>query len=235
MAEFKVQTLEGTQYVEAHLQNETIQAEAGVFCYYKGDIAIHSKVFPSLLSVIRSRLAREAVYRPTYTGTGVITLESTLGGFHVMHLDNENWILEPSTYWASEASVNVSFHRENLLTSYWAGEGWVYLQTRVRGSGKVVVNTRGPIEEVVIEPGRRVVVEGKHVVCRSSGITFSVQRATTNFLGRFTSGEGWVRVYEGSGRLLLNPAPYWRYRMMMENAKPSDQTFEDTAPVETTT
>jgi uncharacterized protein (AIM24 family) len=229
MAEFKVHTLEGTQYVEAHLDNETIQAEAGAFCYLRGNIEIHSRLIPSLFSVVRSKLAREAVYRPTYTGTGVITLESTLGGFHVMSLQGESWILEPGTYWASEKSLTVSFHRESLMTGYWAGEGLVYLQTKVRGTGKVVVNTRGPVEEVKIEPGKNVVVEGKHVVCRSAGVTFTVRRATRNFLGRFTSGEGWVRVYEGNGWLLLNPAPYWRYRMMMDNARAADQTFEDDA------
>jgi uncharacterized protein (AIM24 family) len=90
-------------------------------------------------------MADEAVYRPTYTGTGVITLESSLGGFHVISLQVETWILERGTYWASEGSVDVGFHREKLQTGLWTGEGPVYLQTRVRGEGQVVLTTRGPV------------------------------------------------------------------------------------------
>jgi uncharacterized protein (AIM24 family) len=227
MAEFKVQSLEGTQYVEARLDSETIQAEAGAFCYLTGDIAIRSRFVPSFGGIISSLLAQESLYRPTYSGTGVITLESTLGGFYVMDLDDETWILEPGTYWASEESIKVSFHREKTLTSIWAGEGLVYLQTKVRGKGKVVVNTRGPIEHIQLQPGKKVVVEGKHVVCRTADVSFKIQRPTRNFLGIYTSGESWVRVYEGSGKLLLNPAPYWRYRMLTEQAGPVDQTVQD--------
>ncbi len=42
------------------------------------------------------------------------------------------------------------------------------------------------------------------------------QRGTSS--GRFTSGEGIVRVFEGPGRVLLNPAPYWRYRIMADRS-----------------
>jgi uncharacterized protein (AIM24 family) len=44
----------------------------------------------------------------------------------------------------------------------------------------------------------------------------TMTRPTKNYLGRFTSGEEFLRVFEGSGRLILNPAPYWRYRIMKE-------------------
>lgn len=222
MAEFKVHHLEGTQYVDAHLNNETIRTESGALCYLNGDITIHSKLIPSLGELVKSLLADEAIYRPTYTGTGVITLEATLAGFHVLDLAEETWVLEPGTYWASEERVNVSFHRESLLTSMWAGEGLIYLQTKVRGPGKVVVTTRGPIEGIQLEKGKKVVAEGKYVICRTADVSFGIRRATKNYFGRFTSGEGLVRVYEGTGKLLLNPAPYWRYRLFTERGGDPD-------------
>ncbi len=141
MAEFKIHELEGTRYVDIHLRDEVVRVEAGALSYLQGDIQIHSKLMPSLGGAIKSLLADEAIYRPMYVGTGVITLESTLGGFHVLDLHGESWILERGTYWASEGSVDVSYHRERMLTSLWAGEGPVYLQTKVKGHGKVVVTT----------------------------------------------------------------------------------------------
>ena len=222
MAEFKVHSLEGTQYVDAHLNDETIRAEAGALCYLTGDITVHSRLMPSFGGFVRSLLAEEALYRPTYTGTGVVTLESTLGGFHVLELKEETWILEPGTYWASEESVGVSFHRERFLTSFWAGEGLIYLQTKVTGPGKVVLTTRGPVEEIQLERGSKVAAEGKYVICRTADVAFSMRRPTKNLFGSYTSGEGWVRVYEGTGRILLNPAPFWRYRLFTERGGDPD-------------
>jgi uncharacterized protein (AIM24 family) len=115
-------------------------------------------------------------------------------------------------------SIDVAFKREGFLTGLWAGEGLIFLQTKVSGSGKVVLATRGPIEMIELEKGKKVVAEGQYVVARSEGVSMKIRRAARNFMGRFTSGEGIVRVFEGPGRVLLNPAPYWRYRIMADRA-----------------
>jgi uncharacterized protein (AIM24 family) len=218
MARFEVHNLEGSHYVDIILENEMVRAEAGALCCMTGDITLESRLLPSVGGLIKSLLADEAIYRPTYTGTGIVTLESSFGGFHVLELAGETWILESGAYWASDGSVNVSFHRESILTSLWAGEGFVYLQTKVSGHGKVAVTTRGPVEEIALEPGKKFVAEGKYVIGRTAGVSLKIRRATKSYLGRFTAGEGWVRVYEGTGRILLNPTPYWRYRLLTERA-----------------
>jgi uncharacterized protein (AIM24 family) len=229
MAEFKVVELEGTRYVEIRLNHEMVRVESGALSYFTGDIRVHSQLVPSLSGLISSLLADESVYRPTYTGTGVITLESSLGGFHILDVDGESWILERGAYWASEGSVDVSFHRERLVTAFWAGEGPVYLQTRVRGFGKVVLTTRGPVEEISLSGGKTLAAEGKYVIARTGDVTFKVRRTTKNFLGMFTSGEGLARTYQGSGRILLNPAPYWRYRVFTERGGNPDTPSKATS------
>jgi uncharacterized protein (AIM24 family) len=223
MAKFDVQELEGVHYVDMTLDNETVRAEAGALSYLTGDIKVHSKLIPSIPSAIKSVLALQAIYRPTYTGTGVVTLLSSLGGFHVMDLDDENWILERGTYWASEGNVEVSFHRVDFWTAYRAGEPIIYLQTRVKGSGKVVVRTRGPIEELTLAEGQKVAVDGKSVIGWSSDVRFRIRRPTDNFFGKLTSGQGRLRVFFGPGRVLLNPAPHWRYRLFAEGE--DDKSF----------
>jgi uncharacterized protein (AIM24 family) len=222
MAEFKIQHLEGTRYVEIHLNHEMVRIEAGALSYFQGQIEAHSPLIPSLTGAIKSIIADAAIYRPTYFGTGIITLESSLGGFHTLELDGESWILERGTFWACEGSIDVSYHREALIPSIWAGEGPVYLQTKVSGHGKVVVTTRGPVERIELAKGQRVASESNNVICRTGDVRFSVRRPTKNLMGRFTSGEGLVRVYEGSGTILLNPAPYWRYRMFTDRSRQFD-------------
>jgi uncharacterized protein (AIM24 family) len=230
MAEFKVHKLEGMQYVEIHLDDEAVRAEAGALNYFAGDITIYSRLFPSLTAVTKSLLADEAIYRPTYTGTGVITLECSLGGYHILELKGESWILERGSYWASDGAIDVSFHREGVLTSLEAGEGLVYLQTRVSGRGKVALTTRGPVKEVTLGDGQQMVAEGRSVIARTSDVTFKMRRPTKNLLGIFTAREGWwLRAYQGPGKILLNPRPYWRYWVMVERNReedlPSQTTF----------
>ena len=218
MARFEVHELEGTKYVDVILDNESIRAEAGALCYMTGNISITSRLIPEFTSAIRAMLTDEAIYRPVYTGSGTITLESSLGGFHILDLNNESWILERGAYWSSEMSVDVSYKRENVLTSLWAGEGLIFLQTMISGTGKVVLATRGPIEEIQLEQGKEVVAEGQYVVARTADVSMKIRRATSNYFGSVTSGEGLVRVFAGTGRILLNPSPYWRYRIMSEKS-----------------
>ena len=217
MAVFEVKEVEGVHYVDMTLDNETVRAEAGALSYLNGDIKVHSKLIPSIPSAIKSVLALQAIYRPTYTGTGVVTLLSSLGGFHIMDLDDENWILERGTYWASEGSIDVSFHRVDFWTAYRAREPIIYLQTRVKGRGKVAVRTRGPIEELTLAEDQKVAVDGKSVIGWSSDVRFRVRRPTDNYFGKLTAGQGRLRVFFGPGRVLLNPAPHWRYRLFAES------------------
>ena len=229
MVDFQVHSMEGTQYVEVHMESDMFRAEAGAFCYYTGDVEIRSKLIPSFGGVMRALLAGEKVYRPTYRGTGIVTLESSLGGFHVLDLQDETWILEPGTYWASDDEIKISYHREPIMTSIYAGEGLIYLQTKVSGTGKVVVTTRGPVEMIELEPGKKVAVDGQSVICRTKDVSFKIRRSTKNWLGRLTSGEGRIRVYEGPGKILLNPAPFWRYKAFTERVGSPDYPSRESA------
>ena len=229
MAEFLVKELEGTRFVQIGLNDEMVRVEAGALNYYSGDIRIHSPVVPSVGRLVTSLLANEAVYRPSYTGSGVITLESSLGGFHFLDLDGETWLLERGAFLASEGTVEVGFRREPIRTAIWTGRGLIYLETRVRGSGRVVMTTRGPVQEIQLRPGQRFAAESDSVIARTGDVSFTVHRATTNFLGFLTSGEGWVRVYEGTGRSLLNPTPFWRLRVFADRGKKPDLAARATA------
>jgi uncharacterized protein (AIM24 family) len=219
MAEFKVHHLEGMYYVDVHLDHEMVRCESGALNYLIGKVDIHSQLIPSVGGLFSSLLSGESVYRPTYTGTGVVTLESSLGGFHVLELAGESWILEKGAYWASEGQVELQFFRERLMTSLWAGEGLVYLQTKVSGHGKVVVTTKGPVEEILLEEGQKIVVDGQCVIGRSASVDFKIRRPTKNYMGRFTAGEPIVRTYHGPGKVLMNPTFYWRYFMAMQRQK----------------
>lgn len=211
MAQFEIVEQEGVRLVKITLANETVRTESGALYYMRGPIEMESKA-PSVGGFLKSIATGESVFRPTYTGTGELYLEPTLGGFHVFDCNNETWIAENGAYWASEISVTVDVHREKTLTALKSGEGFMDFQTKLSGQGKIVLQAQGPVEIMNLQ-NDRLVVDGKYVLARSASIHYSAQRATKSLFGSLTSGEGLVRIYEGTGTLLLAPLPYWRQRL----------------------
>jgi uncharacterized protein (AIM24 family) len=206
MAEFEICELEGMRWVQIRLRDETVRAEAGALSHLQGDIKITARL-PSPVSALKSIVSDEALVRPSYTGTGTINLESSMGGYHPFEVAGESWILENGAYWASEGSVELRLHRERVWTSFWAGEGFIDYQTKVTGYGRVVLNAPGPVEEVTLE-NERLMVEGKLVLARTEGLAYRMRRATSLVQSLF-SGESAMRAYEGTGKALVCWTPYW--------------------------
>jgi len=73
MATFEVIERQGLRMVKATINNETIRAEAGALHYMQGDVTLESKA-PSAGGFLKSLVTQESIFRPTYTGTGVIFL-----------------------------------------------------------------------------------------------------------------------------------------------------------------
>jgi uncharacterized protein (AIM24 family) len=207
MAEFQIVAEENTHFVRAILQKESIQAESGALAFLRGDIAMRAPL-PGPLTLLRTSLSEEAAVRPTFTGTGEIVLESSLGGFYAFEVREKPWILERGAYWASESTVKLELHRESAWTSFWSGDGLIDFQTKVSGQGKVVLNAAGPVEEIELGD-EEIAVEGRFVIARSSRIRFSVRRPSRGILSSWLSGEKLLRVYRGPGRILLSATPFF--------------------------
>ena len=211
MAQFEIIEQEGVSLVKVTLANETIRTEAGALYYMLGDVTMESKT-PSLGGLFKSMASGESIFRPTYTGTGVVFLEPSLGGFHLLEVSGEDWILESGAYWASDSGITVGAFREKAWTAFKSGEGLVDYQTRIGGQGTVVMAAQGPVQAVKLA-NDKLVVDGNYVLARPATMTYNVERAAKSLLGSMTSGEGFVRVYQGTGTVLMAPIPFWRQRL----------------------
>jgi uncharacterized protein (AIM24 family) len=212
MAEFEIQTAQNTRFVRAVLRDESIRAEAGALAYLRGNITMKAPI-PGPRAFLRASLSEEAVVRPTYTGSGEIFLEASLGGFHALEVQEKPWILERGAYWASEASVDLGVHRETVLNSFWTGEGFIDFQTKVSGHGKVVLNASGPVEEIDLGD-EEIAVEGRLVIARSSRVKYFVRRPSRSRLSSWLSRERLLRVYRGPGCILLSATPFWSHLLL---------------------
>ena len=212
MALFEVIHQEGVRLVKATLGNDTIRTEAGALYYMRGNVTMESKA-PSAAGMLKAMATGEKVFRPTYTGTGEVYLEPSFGNFHVFELGGAEWIVERGAYWASDMTVDVEVHRDDTMTSLLSGQGFVNFQTKVRGSGHVVVTAQGDVQELLLD-NDKLVVDGTFVVARTGTLHYSMQRATKSLFGSMSSGEGLVATFAGTGKVLIAPIPYWRHRMM---------------------
>jgi uncharacterized protein (AIM24 family) len=206
VATFSVREVEGMRQVRIDLADEAVRVEAGAMSTMRGDIRLTTPI-PGPLSLIRSALTDEAAVRPSYAGSGSIMLRPSLGGFHMLDLKGETWVLEPGAYLASDAGVEVGLQRERFWAGFWAGDGMLKFLTRVSGTGRVVINTPGPVEEAPVSGGA-FRATGRLVLGRTAGLRFESQlpvRWPLHFIAR----QRRMRAFIGAGRVLVCWTPYW--------------------------
>lgn len=220
MATFEVQHTEGMRWVTVELADDDVRTERGALNHMQGSIAMDVPL-PSLRAMWVSLFSDESVLRPRYHGTGTVVLDSSLGSYHRLEVRRgEKWILDRRCFWASDGEVELSVRRESWLTAWYAGEGFIWYKTVLAGDGQVMLSVDGPVREVHLKDDR-LVVDGPQVVARTTGIRLSLRRPTTSLVSFWLSGQRRSHVYEGTGRLLLCPTPFWRLRMQQERLGPA--------------
>ncbi len=201
--------------VRIDIANETVRARRGALSNMFGSIQLVPNL-PGAGDVFRSLFNSEARVRPYYSGTGTILLQPSLGGYHLLQVrDGEQWILEPGIYWASEGSVRLGFYKERTWPSLWAGDGPFAWKTVLSGSGMAAINAPGPVEMIDIDDAE-MRVQGRLVLGRTRGLRFTSRRAA-RFPRNLISGQRRLRVFTGTGRLMVCWTPYWNehlYRRM---------------------
>jgi len=211
LAEFTVREVEGMRQVRLDIEDETVRARRGALSNMNGDIRLTPRI-PSLGDVYRSIFTREARIRPYYTGSGSIMLQPSLGGYHILDvIKGDRWILEPGVYWASEGHLELGLYREDMWPSLWAGDGLFPWKTTIEGHGGVAINAPGPVETVELDDAD-LKVQGRLVLGRTSGLKFSSHRSAS-FPRNLISGQKRLRVYSGTGKLLVCWTPYWNQHM----------------------
>lgn len=202
--QIQIAEFEGQKFVKVSLQNETVRSESGALHYFRGNIEMESKA-PSAGGFLSSMVTGETAFKPTYTGSGEVYFgPPNFGEYHILELNDEEWVIDQGAYVCSDMGVEVSAFRNKASAALLGGEG--LFQTRVSGTGQVVVQAPGKLQQIQLH-GETLAVDGRFGIARSAGIDFSVRRASKSMLGSVTSGEGLVNVFEGHGTVYIAPVP----------------------------
>ncbi|GAP44030.1 uncharacterized conserved protein, AIM24 family [Lentimicrobium saccharophilum] len=207
---FSVEEKQMLKMVKVEMQNTMFRCESGAMYYMQGNLQIESKM-PSAGGLLKSMVTKETAFKPTISGTGTVYLEPSFGEFTIMDLKNETWILDKGAYYASEMGIEVGLWTNKAISGLFSGEG--FFQTQVSGTGKVIVVSNGPLEEINLV-NDRLVVDGSFAIARTAGIDFTVNKATKGLFSSWTSGEGIVNTFTGTGKVLIAPAANRHVTMM---------------------
>ena len=221
MAEFSIRDVEGMRQIRISIADETVRARRGAMSNLRGQVRLIPRL-PGLGDMLRSGFTREGAIRPHYEGTGEILLQPSHGGYHLLDITlGERWILEPGVFWACEGSVRLGMTRDPFFASLWAGDGFLNWKTTLSGSGRAAINTPGPVETVEIEDAE-MRVQGRLVLGRTDGLSFSSQRPA-GLLRSGLSGQSRLRVFKGTGKLLVCWTPYWNEKLLRQLSYDEDE------------
>lgn len=191
------------------ISNVTLQA--GSMQWMVGDVTMGTGIKSAgdlLGKMFKGAVSKEGAIKPEYSGTGKVILEPTYK--HIILLDVGEWggsvTVEDGMFLAMESSITQKIAmRSNVSSAVLGGEGLLNLS--LNGDGIVALESNTPSQELIeVELTNDVLkIDGNMAVAWSTGLQFTVERASKSLIGSSTSGEGLVNVYRGTGRILMAP------------------------------
>lgn len=194
------------------LNNDAVRTEPGVLQFLKGHIEMESTtgmgggVSGFMKGAFAAARTGETIFKPLYRGTGEIYLEPTFGHYWLMQLKNQTFYADQGLFCCCEDSVKVDAHKVESFSARVAGGEGRY-QTKVSGTGIVVLRIPVPVSEILelkLE-NETLQVDGSFALLRTDGVHFSVERASSSFIGAITSGEGILQTFRGTGQVWVAP------------------------------
>ena len=161
-----------------------------------------------LKKLVKSSVTSETIIKPKYTGKGSLVLEPTF--YHILLMDLDEWegdvVIEDGMFLACEDTVELEVTaRKNVSSLILGGEGiW---NTMLAGYGLVALESPVPADELIVVDLEDDIIklDGSMAVAWSSTLKFTVEKTTSTLVGSLASGEGFVNVYTGTGRVLIAP------------------------------
>lgn len=191
------------------ISNVTLQA--GSMQWMVGDVTMGTGIKSAgdlLGKMFKGAVSKEGAIKPEYSGTGKVILEPTYK--HIILLDVGEWggsvTVEDGMFLAMESSITQKIAmRSNVSSAVLGGEDLLNLS--LNGDGIVALESNTPSQELIeVELTNDVLkIDGNMAVAWSTGLQFTVERASKSLIGSSTSGEGLVNVYRGTGRILMAP------------------------------
>lgn len=193
------------------LSSSSIKLQAGAMQWIVGSVEMQSgikNVGGFIGNLVKGAVTGESTVKPVYSGTGYVVTEPTYR--YLIAEDVSTWgngvVIDDGLFLAAEASVQEKIvSRTNVSSALLGGEGLFNLC--LSGKGSVVLETPVPREELVevVLENDVMKIDGNMAIAWSKDLEFTVEKAAKSLIGSGISGEGFVNVYRGTGKILMAP------------------------------
>jgi len=200
--------------VIANLENNGVIVQAGAMQWMAGKVEAATNIKSAgdfAKKLIGSKVTGESAVKPRYAGQGTLVLEPTYK--HILFEDVASWgfggmVIEDKLFYACEDTVEMKIvARSNLSSAALGGEG--LFNNCLCGKGIAVLESPVPRDELILmeltEQDDVVKIDGNMAIAWSNSLKFTVERTTKTLIGSAASGEGFVNVYRGIGKILMAP------------------------------
>lgn len=156
---------------------------------------------------LASAVTKESASKPRYEGTGLLMLEPTYK--HILLEEVSQWqglVLDDGLFLACGPEVQQKIiSRTNISSALLSNEGLFNLC--LLGRGVAVLESPVPREELIefnlINDVLK--IDGNMAIAWSNSLEFKVEKSEKSLVGSAVSGEGFVNVYRGTGKVLVAP------------------------------
>ena len=156
---------------------------------------------------ISSKVTKESAIKPKYEGNGLLMLEPTYKHILLEDVSERNGlVLDDGLFLACESKVKQKVvARTNLSSAMLGNEGLFNLC--LEGEGIAVLESPVPRDELIgfVLDNDEVRIDGNFAIAWSKSLDFRVEKSSKSLVGSAVSGEGFVNVYRGTGKILMAP------------------------------
>ena len=171
------------------------------------DSGVHS-VGSFLGKALKGAVTGESVAKPIYGGVGFLMLEPTYR--HIILVNTADWgggiVLDDGLFLACDNVLQEQIVKRNSLASaVVGGEGLFNLS--LIGNGVVALESAIPREELIeiVLENDEIRIDGNMAIAWSPSLQFTSEKSTKSLIGSAVSGEGFVNVFRGTGKILMAP------------------------------
>lgn len=195
-------------YIE--LNGNAVTVQAGAMQWMLGNVEMGSGikgVGNFLGKMVSSAVTKESISKPEYTGQGIVMLEPTYK--HILLVDVSEWggiVLDDGLFLACDSTLKQKVvARSNISSAVLGKEGLFNLS--LKGEGVAVLESPVPYPELIEFELKDdcVKIDGNMAIAWSDTLSFTVEKSSKSLLGSAVSGEGFVNVYRGTGKILMAP------------------------------
>lgn len=211
-------------------QGEEIQIERGGMVYHNGDVTLEGRMNSGssglggfVKALGRSMVSGESFFitraRGVSDGARIALAPGAPGAIRELQLGAQQWRIRDQAFLACASGVSYEMKRQSFGKALFGGTGGFFVM-ETRGTGSMLISSYGDILELPMDGSKPLVVDNSHVVAWSTTLDYEIRIASGTF--GFTTGEGLVNEFHGTGSVLIQTRNVESLAGMLRPFFPSD-------------